>query len=279
MSQSKKEGTSHEFDAESHLRSDWAARQHALGNVPQAVLLRNLPPRLNLLIDTWHRSLLRWSLAPLERTRSTWIADLGCGYGRVVNEVKAMGFENIIGLDYEAGFCRQYQLDHGHAVQGSIAQPPFAAGSLSGAYAITAFMYVGLERAIDGIGMLDASLSPGARILILEAGAEFNGLSRYIFRQKRTQSLAVNGFSRSELGKTLLPDGWRKIASGSNAGMTMLLPLLMTFHRWPRVFNALAKAAMHLDRPRVGFRDRGVRSFGLHRWVLCEKPFNSAPAR
>lgn len=262
--------------AETQLQSDWATRQQALGNVPQAVLLRNLPPGVNGLLDIWHRAVLHWSLAPLARAPSSWIADLGCGYGRMATEVEAMGFRNVIGLDYEAGFCRQYQLDHDHAVRGSIAQPPFAAGTLSGAYAITAFMYVGLDRAIQGLKMLDTSLLPGARILLMEAGAEFHSASRWVLRQKRTQSLAVSGFTRSELGEALLPGGWRKIASGSNAATTMLLPLLMTFRRWPRVFDALSAAAMRLDRPQHGFRDRGVRRFCLHRWVLCEKPL-SAP--
>jgi SAM-dependent methyltransferase len=278
MTQPGNEVTGRGSTSETPLQSDWAARQQALGNVPQAVLLRNLPAGVNGLLDTWHRAVLRWSLAPLACASSGWIADLGCGYGRMATEVEAMGFANVIGLDYEAGFCRQYQLDHGYAVRGSIAQPPFAASSLSGAYAITAFMYVGLDRAIEGLKMLDTSLLPGARMLLMEAGAEFHRASRRVLRQKRTQSLAVSGFSRSELSEALLPHGWRKIASGSNAGTTMLLPLMLAFCRWPRVFDTLSAAAMHLDRPRPGFRDRGLRRFCLHRWVLCEKPLSAPPA-
>lgn len=261
---------------ETSLQSEWAARQQALGNVPQAVLLRNLPVALNHLLDGWHRSVLQWSLAPLRRGTSCWIADLGCGYGRMVTEVESMGFANVIGLDYEAGFCRQFHLDHGPAVRGSIACPPFAADSLSGAYAITAFMYVGIEGATEGLKSLDASLLPGARVLLLEAGAEFNNAARKILRKKRSQSLAVSGFTREEMHSLMLPSHWRKVASGNNFWMTAMLPLLMVFARWPRAFGALSALAMHFDRPRAGFRDRGMRKLCLHRWILCEKRTDDA---
>ncbi|NCT66717.1 MAG: class I SAM-dependent methyltransferase [Rhodanobacteraceae bacterium] len=257
------------------LQSDWSERQLELGNVPQAVLLRNLPSGVNGLLDQWHRALLRWSLAPLARAPETWIADLGCGYGRIASEAAHMGFSNVIGLDYEAGFCRQYQLDHGLAVRGSIAQPPFAADSLSAAYTITALMYVGLDEAAKGMETLDASLRPGARVLLLEAGSEFNRISRMVLRRKRMQSLAVSGFSHAEL-HGILPAGWRAIATGSNAAATLLLPLLLLTRRWPRVFDALSAVALRLDRPRPGLHDRGWRRFGLHRWVLCEKPISAS---
>jgi SAM-dependent methyltransferase len=258
--------------ADARLQSEWMQRQQSLGNVPQAVLLRNLPAGVNGLLDSWHRSVLRWSLSALEPSASTWIADLGCGYGRMASETRALGFEQVVGLDYEAGFCRQYQLDFGYAVRGSIADPPFTAGSLAAAYAVTAFMYVGVDRAAQGLRALDACLQPGARILLLEAGSEFNTLARMIFRGKRRQSLAVNGFSRSELGEQILPKGWRTLATGCNPVTTLLLPLLLLLHRFPRVFGALAAMAMTLDRPRTTLRDRGWRRLCLHRWVLCEKP-------
>ncbi len=263
---------------ESAFESDWSARQRALGNVPQAVLLKNLPARVNELIDSWHRAILRWSLAPVARTPSDWIVDLGCGYGRMAGEARSMGFTNVIGLDYEAGFCRQYQCDHALAVRGSIAQPPFAAHSLTAAYAITAFMYVGMNHAREGLRRLDASLAPGARVLLLESGAEFNQASRKILRKKLKQSLAVDGFSQQELGEGLLPTGWRPIASGTNFWITASLPFLIMFVRWPRTFAKLAKVLMKLDRPRSDFRDNGWRRFGLHRWILCEKPVSPARA-
>ncbi len=263
----------HDRDPKGHLQSDWTERQLELGNVPQAVLLRNLPSDVNGLLDQWHRALLRWFLAPLAHNPESWVADLGSGYGRMAGEAAQMGFRNIIGLDYEAGFCRQYQLDRGLAVRGSITQPPFAAHSLSAAYTITALMYVGFGRAANGLKKLDASLKPGARVLLLEAGSEFNRVSRMVFRRKRTQSLAVDGFSHAELNK-IVPEGWTKIAAGNNAGATLLLPLLLVTRRWPAVFDALSAAAMRIDLPKPGFHDNGWRRICLHRWILCEKPVN-----
>ena len=257
-------------EARERHQSEWTARQLELGNVPQAVLLRNLPAGVNGLLDRWHRALLRWSLAPIAREPDTWIADLGCGYGRMAHEAAQMGFTNVIGLDYEAGFCRQYQLNQGLAVRGSIAQPPFATNTLSAAYAITVLMYVGIARASEGLHALNAGLRPGARVLLLESGAEFNRLSRIALRRKRTQALAVAGFTRKEL-YCMLPTGWRRVAAGSNAGMTLLLPLLLACRRWPRLFAALSTLALRMDHPRPGFHDRGWRRLCLHRWVLCEK--------
>lgn len=258
------------------LQSEWMQRQQALGNVPQAVLLRNMPLGVNGLLDSWHRAVLQWSLSTLEPSASTWIADLGCGYGRMASESRALGFEHVVGLDYEAGFCRQYQLDYEFAVRGSIADPPFSAGSLAAAYAVTAFMYVGVERAAHGLRALDACLQPGARILLLEAGSEFNTLARMVFRGKRKQSLAVSGFSRQELGEQVLPPGWRTLATGCNPMTTLLLPVLLLLGHFPRAFAALAALAMSWDRPRLAMRDRGWRRLCLHRWVLCEKP-SAAP--
>lgn len=263
---------------EPQLHADWATRQQTLGNVPQAVLLKNLPIEVNDLLDAWHRAVLQWSFTPLASNPTAPIADLGCGYGRMATAVKALGFENVVGLDYEAGFCHKYLLDQGLAVRGSIAHPPFAANSLAGAYAITAFMYLGVDRATEGLAELDASLRPGARVLLVEAGAEFNNAVRKILRGKRSQSLAVRGFSQTEMGDSLLPSGWSKVASGNNFWMTMLLPLLIAIARWPRLFGTLSKLIMRLDRPRSGLRDHWAKQLSLHRWVVCEKPLDGPPS-
>lgn len=218
----------------------------------------------------WHRLLLRWLLAPLAHRQSAWVADLGCGYGRMANEVISMGIPNVAGLDFEHGFCKKYQADYGLAIRGSIAKPPFSNASLSAAYSITSLMYIGIRDATSGLKLLDDGLKPGARILLLEAGSEFNTISRLFLRSKKTQNLAVSGLSRSDL-HAMLPNSWRITASGSNIGMTMLLPALLLCKHWKTAFDALSKLALWMDRPLEKDRDRGWRKFGLHRWVACEK--------
>lgn len=253
------------------LRSEWALRQSELGNLPQAVLLRNLSPEINEVIDAWHRDLLRWALAPLARTPGCWVADLGCGYGRLANEIATLGPHNVIGLDSESGFCRQYQADYGLAVRGSVDAPPFCSDVLSAAYSVTALMYVGKEGARTGLQRLSPSLKRGARILLLEAGAEFNGISRFVLRGKRTQALSVRGFSQHDLC-SIVPAEWKILATGANAGLSFLLPLLICLRRWSRGFTWVSNLARWIDRPADGLRDRGWRRVGLHRWVLCETP-------
>lgn len=257
-------------DMENRLQVDWTERQRIFGNAPQAVLLRNLPARVNDLLDEWHRTILCWSLAPVAARLSGYVVDLGCGYGRLANEALQMGFPQIVGLDYEAGFCRRFFLDYGFAVRGSITRPPFSAETLSAAYSVTALMYVHPQHAANGMLELDNSLKPGARILLLEAGAGFNKVARIIFRRKRMQALAVNGFSRNDLESIVAPE-WKRIASGSNAVMTCLLPLLLLLNRWPRIFARVSRVALWFDQPRIGLRDHGWRRFCLHRWILCEK--------
>lgn len=255
---------------DARLQSEWCLRQTELGNVPQAVLLRNLPPPINGLIDKWHRNLLRWFLMPFSRQPEVWIADLGCGYGRMAQEATAMGIMNVIGLDYEHGFCKKYQIDHGLAVRGSIAKPPFAESTLSAAYSITSLMYIGIDDAKKGLELLDESLQPGARILLLEAGSEFNRISRFFLRKKKSQKLAVSGLSRAHL-REIVPDSWRIVASGSNAGATALLPFLLLCSNWRLTFRALTDLALWIDRPLEKDRDLRWRKLGLHRWIACEK--------
>ena len=252
------------------MQTDWSVRQAEFGNVPQAVLLRNLPPPVNGLIDKWHRSLLRWLLAPLADQPGAWVADLGCGYGRMAHEVVAMGIHNVAGLDYEHGFCRKYQDDYGLAIRGSIAKPPFSTASLSAAYSVTSLMYIGICDATKGLELLDDSLKPGARILLLEAGSEFNRISRFFLRKKKSQQLAVSGLSRPDL-HGMIPCSWRVTACGSNAGTTMLLPALLLCRHWHFAFDALSRLALWMDRPLEQDRDRWWRKYGLHRWTACEK--------
>ncbi|WP_256646266.1 class I SAM-dependent methyltransferase [Thermomonas paludicola] len=255
---------------DTRLQSDWSLRQAEFGNVPQAVLLRNLPPQVNELIDKWHRSLLRWILAPLVNQSDKWVADLGCGYGRMAHEAVTLGIQNVIGLDYEYGFCKKFQIDYGLAIRGSIAKPPFANSSISAAYSITSLMYIGIEDAARGLELLDDSLKPGSCILLLEAGSEFNRISRCFLRKKKSQQLAVNGLTRADL-RRIIPDSWRIVASGSNAGTTALLPFLLLCNRWHFAFGALSKLALWIDRPLKKDRDQRWRKLGLHRWVACEK--------
>ncbi len=93
---------------ETSLQSEWAARQQALGNVPQAVLLRILPVALNHLLDGWHRRRRNGRWHPCAANPRAGSQTLGCGYGRIATEVESMGFANVIGLDYEAVFVASF---------------------------------------------------------------------------------------------------------------------------------------------------------------------------
>lgn len=257
-------------DPQQHLKQSWSQRQRALGNVPQAVLLKNLPVTVNALIDRWHRSVLHWILKE-DGDLAEWLLDLGCGYGRMTSTAREAGYSNIIGIDSEPGFCRQYQHDFGYAIRGSIAELPLRAATVGTAYAITAYMYLPPERMRSALKALDACLVPGARVLMLEPGSEFNQLLRSLLPGKRREQLAVPGFSVRQMLVELPPEEWRIIDAGCNLWTTLLLPLLILSARSATITRALNALASRLDAPCSRRRVKGLYRFALHRWVLFEK--------
>ncbi len=256
-----------------HTRDAWRARQREFGNTPRSVLLKGLPAGVNAVLHRWHEMVLRWSLHqnPVQPDAQAWILDLGCGYGRMapaaLEEIEA----NLVGIDFAQGFSAQFARDHGHGVCGDLARLPFAQGSLAGAHAITALMYLPEAQARAALARLDDSLRPGAQVLLLEATSEFNRVARLLTPWKRHERLAQPGFTQAQMLVDLVPDGWDVVACGSNLWTTALLPLFVLFHRWLRTTALLERIARSGDAPGPRNGRRLLRRFGMHRWVLYRK--------
>ena len=254
-------------------RAEWSRRQQQLGNSPRAVLMKELHQSINDLIDRWHRDVLRHALgATSAAALQQPVLDAGCGYGRLASEAAVLGFAQIVGIDFEPGFCKQFSADFGSAVCGELDRLPFRPASLANAYAVTALMYLPLPRAQSALQSLDACLQPGARILLLEPSAEFNRAARLLLRRKRNESLTMPGFSSDEFYAALPPAAWRRLSAGSSAALTLALPLLVLLSRMPRLQGWLGAVVRRLDHPRLGRFSALAGKFALYRWAIYEKP-------
>lgn len=250
-------------------QTDWVTRAAAHGDSPRAVLLKGLPDSINDSIDRWHRHVLREAFNGANTTNKP-VLDLGCGYGRLAIEAKLLGLGNgIVGIDYTPDFCKLFKARCGDAVCGSLSSLPFAPESFSHAYSVTALMYLDVGRVREALTSLDHCMVRGARVLLLEPGAEFNRVVRQVLRYKRGGSLTRPGFSRNEFYNEIVPPGWRRVASGSNAWTTLLLPALILLQRLEGTSRRLAALCEYMDRPRAA-SPTVLSRFALHRWAVYE---------
>ncbi len=263
------------FDsAHDEVRRDWEQRQQTLGNTPRAVLMKGIPDALNSTFDCWHRSVLRLAYADRVDT-STQTLDIGCGYGRLAEEMLSLGFERITGVDFSEGFCRQFASHFGPAVRADLTHLPFAPATLKNAYSVTALMYLDPVDARRVLQSLDHSLLPGARVLVLEPGAEFNRLARLFLRSKPLEPLTRPGLSDCEFHQGIAPKNWQCVANGSNAASTLFLPLLLVTTRMPRLYAMFESIALRLDRPKMIHRARWIGRYAIYRWAIYDTVQNA----
>jgi SAM-dependent methyltransferase len=194
--------------------------------------------------------------------------DVGCGYGRLADEARACGVEELVGVDFSTGFARHFSLNHGAGVCSDLTRLPFVDDAFSGAYVVTALMYLDGTDARSALLSLSRCVAPPGRILLIEPGAEFNHLVRRLLRRKAEGRLVRPGFTALEF-EQLAPASWRCVASGSNRWMTLLFPLLAIAARMPRLYACIERIALKLDRPHMGtMRAKGRLS--IYRWAVYE---------
>jgi len=251
------------------VRDDWQRRQQEHGNAPRAVLMKGLHPLVNASIDAWHRDVLRAVLrSDAAPPPGSCVLDLGCGFGRLADEVTKAG-RTPIGIDFTSGFCSGFAAAHGIAVCGDQTALPFADGAFDAAYSVTSLMYLKGEAVRRALAELDRCLAPGGLLLVLEPCLEFNELVRALLPRKRSERLAMPGFAVGEL-QALLPPGWQPVAAGHCRWLTLALPMLVLATRWPSLYRWIAGMALRLDRPRINGRGAHGR-LAMYRWTACRK--------
>lgn len=267
-----------EAPTDSSLRQGWNDRQRTLGNTPSAVLLKGLPDSINGLIHGWHAAVLTWSIRSRGLGSATGCTlDVGCGYGRMAPTARAAGIDDLIGLDFAQGFCRQFALVHGNAICANLASVPLRTGSLSAAYAITSLMYLSDEKAAQTLRRIDDALALDGQVLLIEPSSEFNAVARRLMPWKRREVLARPGFTYKQMTENIVPSGWKIDASGSNFWATALLPVLMVLARSPRWLGHIERLIARMDAPAPQRAGRGLGRLALHRWVLYRKSGGVSP--
>ena len=251
------------------VRRSWEKRQQEHGNRPRAVLMKGLHPLINESIDLWHRDVMRAvfssGLAPAE---GAFILDIGCGFGRLADEITRLDHVPI-GLDFTQKFCVDFADVHGGAVCGDQTALPFVDDAFGGEYSVTSLMYLEHHAVRQALLEMDRCLEVNGLVLLLEPCREFNELVRMILPSKKSEQLAMPGFTLGEFGG-ILPANWAIVASGNCRWLTFMLPLLVALTRWPGGYRRLAMLARRLDRPRVGNRSANGR-VAMYRWVACRK--------
>lgn len=250
------------------IRDEWTGRQRDMGNAARAVLMKGVHWRVNQSIDRWHRAVMRAAFKDLAVSRLPSL-DIGCGYGRLADAAKAMGMMPI-GIDFTHAFCVGFSRDHGPSVCGSLDNLPFENGAFGSAYSVTSLMYLTAGEAQLALQELDRCLAAGATILVLEPSLEFNALVRRILRRKRHETLTRPGFSLAQMGQ-MAPTSWQVTGAGSNAWMTLLLPLLVLGAGFPPLYRAISWTAGRLDRPHLGSSAPSAK-WAMYRWISYLKP-------
>lgn len=253
------------------MREDWTLRQAGHGNEPRSVLMKGLHPRVNATLDQWHQRTLESAFeGVLLPVTPSAVLDLGCGYGRLGATARRIGLEPLFGMDFTLGFCKAFQRSHGPAICASLSHPPIADQSLSAVYAVTALMYVSHEQAKAALLALDRCLVPGGLAFFLEPSKEFNDMVRRVLPGKRTDALAVDGFTRADFEGGLAPAHWERVRSGANPWMTLALPILVVTAPVSRIYSAVERIAAWFEsrRPAGSHLPR----FAMYRWALYRKP-------
>lgn len=249
------------------LRSRWEERAKQSGSAPVGVLYRNLPDLLNEYVHRFHTDPVSKNLVT-RLPRDARVLDLGCGYGRIGETIhRARPDIELVGADFAFPYCTLYRQTLGAGtVCCEAAALPFAPGSFDGIIAITVLMYLHPEQRDKAIGELLRLLRPNGFALLIEPSQEILTVMSHLRPGGARTTTGGAGFSMSEYRRIAEADG---IAIDSYGGMpffTLLLPVLLTLNRIPRLQRALLRFLGPLD---ATFRH--LWKYSLQRWLLVRR--------
>ncbi len=152
--------------AEDRVETEWDKRSQLWGASLRSVLFKGLPDALNLHIHRWHLQFISRQLPLVPNAR---ILDIGCGYGRLTEELLARCPElEITGVDITQRYVDLYRQRTGRpAVRASIEELPEELKDFDGVVCVTVLMYVGEAQRTHAIrSLLDRTTPQGIVILI-----------------------------------------------------------------------------------------------------------------
>lgn len=146
------------------ISDSWVERQRRLGNTQRAVLYKNLPAWVN---SALHRKHVRFILDGMPEEPKT-ILDVGCGYGRLANEMQLVYPQaEIYGIEVCKPFAEKFQEKFAGCFNGPIQE--YRPDRLFDAVVIvTVLMYVEPARLGETLLRLWDAVKPGGSLVVIE---------------------------------------------------------------------------------------------------------------
>ncbi len=206
------------------IQKTWESRAQKMGNTKKGVLFKRLPSFLNNYIHRQHES---WLLDACVDTGINNVLDLGCGYGRLSNLVKAGSEEaHFFGVDLSESFCTNYAKNIGRSYCGSVFEAPYDR-KYNLIISVTIQMYLSENERSRYVDMLSDLLEEDGRILVIEPALEFQRLWRKIFRRENAEA---TGGGVTYFNKTEFLDSHLEKFNLLKSGSINLLPGIPSLH-------------------------------------------------
>lgn len=208
------------------LRSQWAERSREMGATRRSVLFKRLPRVLNWWIHHQHVRFIRQNL----RSGHSRILDVGCGYGRLSEALKATNASaEFHGVDFTPEFARQFELRVGPCYCGSVFEFESEI-DYDVVLAVTILMYIEPAQQRRFLEKLWGLVAPGGCLILIEPAVELMRMFRLLTGKKDANPTggSVSMFSASELRSAVLAlSGGRLVASKGFTGfpMTTFVPV------------------------------------------------------
>ena len=256
------------------LRGSWNQRADRLGRSHRGVLFQGLPDHVNEAIHRWHVDLVaRNVLAHVPQGGR--ILDLGCGYGRLAENVRSLRPDiDIVGLDFSQAYCEMFNRSRaGASVCADLRRLPFGNARFDAVLAVTVLMYVSVPEARAVVEAVRRVLVDGGVALFVDPSSESLNVAR-LLKKKGAGPIGpetpANGFSHGAYRALFKRDGMEIIGSGGNTSLTLFLPIMMAT-RHESAVRRLNRWAGLL----AGVLDRSDR-IAVHRWLAVRSTSTGA---
>lgn len=247
------------------FRASWEDRAARFGNQLAGVLFRGLSASANEAIHEWHSWVVREAFSPSLSIGAS-VLDLGCGYGRLARTLADKRPDlSITGTDLSLKYCRMYAASIGTCVCSDMMRLPFADGSFDAVMAVTSLMYAN-PFAAEILKEMSRIMRPGGSLLLLDPGAEIQGLISGVRGSKAKSPTGGQGFGKSQYLEMIKTAGFDVRTKGGNRTLSHFLLVPGIGVAKNRHVARLLEWAAKLDCTVSGYS-----ASALHRWVLAER--------
>lgn len=250
-----------------NLKDQWEQRASTKGVSLAGVLYRGLPEHLNEYIHEWHIRVLQQRVLS-EIPMSGRVLDVGCGYGRISEQINKLRPDlEIVAVDLALEFCKlaRKKVD-AHVVCGDITQLPLSSNSFDAIVAVTSLMYVIEPERETVMKGLMACLKPRGVGLFVDPGREYSNIIAALKPSTKSTPTGGNWFSVTEYDGLGRIGGTMVVGSGGIPVFSLFVPLLMLLPKRGSLANWALRAIARMD----SYFSRWQR-LSIHRWMLLRR--------